>query len=240
MTTLIYVVAFLVVLAASYVLYRRIWMSPKGSVHFRTDKGNVIKEVNAASSFDEEAADKPDKKTEEKDKERGRVFVRRAKKKCNCVGFALGRGDWEIDTSELPLILKDNYTAVADGSAKVCNIIVYGDAKKGYDHIGLVIEVTKDGKPKVVRSKATTSDFVYDSPPNVQPYGNDYTVHDRTSTDNLPKEQKDKIEKLQKEYDKIKDKSSKEAHDAAALLCQEKNALLLGKQSKTPGKKQGK
>jgi|TARA_B100001971_G_scaffold213689_1_gene247815 hypothetical protein len=237
MTTVLYIVAVVLLAGASYVLYRQIWWSPKGKTFFHTDKGNVIDGVDPAKSFGDKAAERPDKKTEEKDKEKGRVSVRRARKKCNCVGFSLGRGDWEIDTEELPLILKDNYTAVADGKAKVCNIIVYGNAEDGYDHIALVIEVTANGKPKVVRSKATTSDFVYDSPPDVQPYGNDYSVHNRTSTDNLPKDQKDKIEKLQKEYDEIKDKSSKEAHDAAALLCQEKNALLLGKPGKKPAKK---
>jgi hypothetical protein len=85
----------------------------------------VIDGVDPAKSFGDKAAERPDKKTEEKDKEKGRVSVRRARKKCNCVGFSLGRGDWEIDTEELPLILKDNYTAVADGKAKVCNIILW-------------------------------------------------------------------------------------------------------------------
>jgi len=188
-----------------------------------TDRGQKIKLANPAKPMPD-PKDIPEEKKKVKDKG---TMVRIAKKQCNCVGFSLGRGDWEIDTAEIPLILKDNYTIVPKGRGKVqvCDIIVYGSKENGFDHVGLVIEVKND-KPTLVRSKTATSIYVYDHPPNHQAYGSDNNIYRRTSTDKLPAEQKKKIKKLQDAYNKIENKSSTEARNAAAKLCQEKNAML--------------
>tara|TARA_A100001037_G_scaffold102997_1_gene93735 strand:+ start:252 stop:551 length:300 start_codon:yes stop_codon:yes gene_type:complete len=86
--------------------------------------------------------------------------------------------------------------------------------------------VDDKGKPKVVRGKASTSHFVYEHEPSAKPYEDgDHKVYNRKDLSKLPKAQQDKIRELKEKYDKIRDKSSKEAHDAAAELCQEKNAL---------------
>lgn len=206
----------------------RLWAAAKAGDKFVfvTDKKTEIDGFDEAKPFKDGDPTRPDDITAAKDKKRGKVLVGRARLKSNCVGFALGRGNFQIYTEHLDEVLKDNYTPVEKGGAAVCNIVVYGSAERGYDHIALVVEVDKDGKPTVVRSKATISDFVYDEPPNVEPYGEDFTVHNRTSTDQLPKAQQEKIQELRKQYEKIKDKSSKQAHDAAAALCQEKNALM--------------
>jgi hypothetical protein len=215
----------LALVAVGYAIYRGIWMAPGGQLAMRTDEGRPISDPTKADSFDTPVPGAPDADTQKKDKDRGRLLVGHAEKKCNCVGFSLGRGNWVIGTEDFPRIIEDNYSIV-EGKARICNVIIYGNPENGYDHIGLVVEVTADGKPKRVRSKTTISDFVYDDPPDVEPFGADYKVYERKSTDKLPPEQKKEIKKLQDEYDRIKDKGSKEARNKAARLCQEKNALL--------------
>jgi hypothetical protein len=216
----------LIVILIGCSVYGCMGTTPRSKVTLRTDRGRVIDDANRAKPFTPPVPDKPDAKTQKKDKKRGKNLVGHAEKRCNCVGFSLGRGDWETDTEELPAILEDNYVVVPEGKVRVCNIIVYGNPENGYDHVGLVVEVTPDGKPKVVRSKTTISDFIYDHPPDVEPFGADYKIYDRAGTDKLSPEQKQRIKDLQEAYDRISDKSSRKAHDAAARLCQEKNALL--------------
>ena len=104
-----------------------------------TDKGRDIAHDPAKSLTDKDPKERTDKQ-KEKDKARGKTSIGRADKKANCVGFSLGRGDWEISTTDLDEILEDGYEEVADGKAEVCNIIVYGIESRTFDHIVLVVE----------------------------------------------------------------------------------------------------
>jgi hypothetical protein len=140
------------------------------------------------------------------------------------MGFTFGQGNWEIPTERVPDILADNYQGVAPGRARVCMVIVWPDGDGGYDHSGLVVEVSQNGDPVSVRSKATISDFIYDHPPDVVPYGANYELYDRDPS-HLDAATRQEIADLQAAYDRVTDKSSREAHDAAARLCQKKNAL---------------
>jgi hypothetical protein len=157
------------------------------------------------------------------DQQRRKEFVRRAAKRCNCVGFTFGRGRWEIDTAEVPTILRDNYTRVVERPARVCCIIAYGVDGGTYDHVGLVVEVDANGTPTKIRSKASTSPFIYDHPPDVAPYGNDYQIFERNQ---VPAAAQADVAAAQAAYDAIPDKASRAAHDAAETLCQKKNALV--------------
>ena len=87
-----------------------------------TDKGRDIAHDPAKSLTDKDPKERTDKQ-KEKDTARGKTFIGRADKKANCVGFSLGRGDWEISTTDLDEILEDGYEEVADGKAEVCDII---------------------------------------------------------------------------------------------------------------------
>ena len=211
------IVLLVAVASAALILWRKRLAGP------RTDRGHVIDGATRARDFPEDAPSEPDDATKQKDAERRKTLVGRAAKRCNCMGFSFGQGNWEIPTEEVPRILADNYVGVV-GRAKVCMIIVWPDGDGGYDHSGLVIEVSEDGRPVSVRSKATISNFVYDHPPDVEPYGGNYELYER-NPQNLDPATQQEIADLQKAYDAIADKSSREAHDAAARLCQKKNAL---------------
>ena len=66
-------------------------------------------------------------------------------------------------------------------------------------------------------------DFIYDDPHDVAPFGSDYEVYERTSTGSLDAATKDEIRRLRDDYDRIADKSSREARDAVGRLCEKKN-----------------
>jgi hypothetical protein len=149
----------------------------------------------------------------------------------NCHGFTFGGGILVIDEVDVKWILSGNYTPVTKGNAHICDVVVYGVAGKSYDHSGLVVEVDDKGNPKTIRSKWGPQGDVWDHPVDVKPYlkqdgsnEGDYETYNR-NLDNLDKADRDEVDKLQKDYDKISDKSSREAHDAAAKLCQLKNRL---------------
>ena len=118
---------------------RRPGRTPPTKTVLVTDKGRDIAHDPAKSLTDKDPKERTDKQ-KEKDKARGKTFIGRADKKANCVGFSLGRGDWEISTTDLDEILEDGYEEVADGKAEVCNIIVYGIESRTFDHIVLVVE----------------------------------------------------------------------------------------------------
>ena len=150
----------LLVLVMGYAACWHTGTVPKSRVSVRTDRERAIGGVNRAKPHDRPVPPKPKPDVQKKDKERGKILIGPTRKKTNCVGFALGRGEWEIDTTEIPKILEDNYIGIIKGKARVCDIVVYGDVESGYDHIGLVVEVTANGKPKYVRSTTGTSDYV--------------------------------------------------------------------------------
>ena len=195
--------------------------------------GNPVTDANrpvAGSSARPMPADvpsQPSQQQQQQDQQRGKELIRRAAKKGNCIGLTFGQGNWELDTTEVPKILADNYGAqVPNGESQVCNVVVYKAPDGSYDHAGLVVEVDANGNPKKVRSKATTSNYVYDHPPNVQPYGNTYEVYERSSTSSLGAAAQAEIRRLRDEYDRMADKSSRAARDLAERLCSKKNALV--------------
>ena len=155
-----------------------------------TDKGRDIAHDPAKSLTDKDPKERTDKQ-KEKDTARGKTFIGRADKKANCVGFSLGRGDWEISTTDLDEILEDGYEEVADGKAEVCNIIVYGIESRTFDHIVLVVEKwTTRGSQRFFRGKASTSHFVYEHEPSAKPYEDgDHKVYNRKDLSKLPKAQ---------------------------------------------------
>ena len=141
----------------------------------------------------------------------------------NCHGFTFGGGEWTIGEGSVPTILEDNYRAVAKGKARVCDVVVY--KKDGVcDHSGLVVEVDGNGNPKTIRSKWGPTGDVFDHPPDVQPYGDSFTTYERDPA-TLDQATQVELDDLRKDYDKIADKSSLDARNAAAKLCQKRNAL---------------
>lgn len=191
-----------------------------------TDAGRTVG-GQSARDMPNDVDSQPTQQQQQQDQQRGKEFIRLAAKKCNCIGFTFGQGNWELDTTEVPKILADNYGAqVPQGESQVCNVVVWKAPDGSYDHAGLVVEIDANGNPKTVRSKATISNFVYDHPPNVQPYGNTYEVYERNSTSSLSAAAQAEIQRLRDDYDRLNDKSSRTARDLAERLCQKKNALL--------------
>ncbi len=190
-----------------------------------TDRGRSVAGANPARPMETDAPSAPSDETRRQDDERGRTVVRRAARRCNCIGFVFGQENWEIDTAEVPRLLEDNCTRVPDGRVQVCNVVVWRLPDGSYDHAALVVEVTPDGRARTVRGKAATSNFVYDHAPEAEPYGSNYEVYERTSTDALDAATRDELRRLREAYDRIADKSSPEARDAAERLCRKKNGL---------------
>lgn len=155
-----------------------------------------------------------------------RTFVRRAADDYNCLGFTFGRRLWEIDDAEIERILEDNYgPALEPGQISVCCVIVWRD-KGTFHHVGLVVQVTPDGKVAMARSKSASSNYVFDHGPDAEPNSKGYTVHRRVSTAKLgPREQRSLAE-YQAAYDALPNKTTAAARDAAELLCQTRNGLI--------------
>jgi hypothetical protein len=191
----------------------------------RTDRDRVLARVNRAKAYAPPLPAGPDAATAALDAQRKKTLIGHAVKQCNCIGFTFGKGDWEIDTDHVTEILADGYHGVPEGKAHVCNVIVWGDPDRGYDHAGLVVEVTPAGLPKVIRSKSATSRFIYEHPADVAPYGADFQIYERNSLPAPGTAARQAIDAAQAAYDAIADKTSRAAHDAATLLCQRKNAL---------------
>ena len=199
------------------------WLRLVGKL--RTDQDRVLGRANRANVLAPPWPAGPDAATAAVDAQRKKTLIGHAPKQCNCIGFTFGLGDWEIATDHVTDILADGYHGVLEGTARVCNVIVWGDPERGYDHAGLVVEVTPAGAPKVIRSKSATSRFIYEHPADVAPFGADYQIYERNNLPAPGSAERTAIDDAQAAYDAIADKTSRAAHDAATLLCQRKNAL---------------
>ncbi|OGA50539.1 MAG: hypothetical protein A3G24_22285 [Betaproteobacteria bacterium RIFCSPLOWO2_12_FULL_62_13] len=139
------------------------WRSPPPPPRgLRTDCSTAITQINPAGDVLPGTPTAPDATQAAQDRQHRKEFVRCAEKRCNCLGFTFGRGRWEIDTTEVSTILRDNYHRVVEQPARVCDVIVYGVAGGTYDHVGLVVEVTRTARlprsaarPRRARSSTT-------------------------------------------------------------------------------------
>jgi len=151
----------------------------------------------------------------------------------NCAGYTFDRGRSEIDTPQIPTILKDNYAEVKVrecARARVCDIVAYhpaGDATT-YDHVAFVAAIDANGKPTLVIGKLGPTRVVAAHPPNA--YAPDWQVHRRKAAA-LPKATSDRIGELEQRYDnELREREAGRSDDRKVYerlieLCQARNAL---------------
>lgn len=150
---------------------------------------------------------------------------------CNCHGFTFSMGKFQIAPEEIDKILAANYKKKDKKKAEVCCIVVYSNEQVGTDipnvHSGLVVEVDdKTGEPKSVRSKSSGSGGLFDHPTDIENYDKwDLYCRNTDKFDDRKKKELDELAEKYKKVEKDKGPSSPEAHNAAAALCQAKNAL---------------